>query len=172
MLNGIRLTPNLDFSVSGKTISFVKSNTPLAGDSLQADYRFSNNSSPTSAISRTVTLPIPISGVAGLSPALNQIATNLASLNQQLTALQTAVSSVGCPKVTVGETPGGSVNGSTTTFTLSDSAAVNSTIAVYNNGVRLSLGLDYTLGNASIIFLSVAVPQTGDSLSVDYCSTQ
>jgi prefoldin subunit 5 len=171
-LNGSRLKPILDFNVSGNTINIVTSNTPQVGDTLETDYRFSKSTSSTNAIPRTITLPIPISGVAGLSPALNQIAANLTSLSQELTGLQNAISSLGCQKITVGETPSGTLNGSTATFTLSDSTAITSTIAVYNNGVRLASGIDYTAIQAAINFLPAAVPQSGDILSVDYCSQQ
>jgi hypothetical protein len=37
--NGIRLSPNVDFTLSGNTITFILAATPQFGDMLVADYR-------------------------------------------------------------------------------------------------------------------------------------
>jgi hypothetical protein len=110
--------------------------------------------------------------VAGLSSALNQISTNLGYLGQELTSINAGVAAIPCRKTIVGETPGGLLNGVNTGFTLSDNTAVSSTIVLFDNGMRLTPNLDYTVNQTLITFLSASIPQSGDILSVDYCALQ
>ncbi len=66
----------------------------------------------------------------------------------------------------VGETPSGTVNGSNVTFTLAHTP-VSGTLALYQNGARLSGGgVDYTLSVATITF--VTAPHTSNILLADY----
>lgn len=65
------------------------------------------------------------------------------------------------------ETPSGSVDGVNDTFILAN-PAVDGTVRVYRNGVRLAPGEDYAASVATITFESDAIPQTGDRLLVDY----
>jgi hypothetical protein len=170
-VNGIKLKVNIDYSLAGNTATLTVADIPQAGDRLLADYQFSVATSAKADI-RSVTLPIPITGVAGLSSALNQISTNLGSLGQELTSINAAVAAIPCRKTIVGETPGGLLNGVNTGFTLSDNTAVSSTIALFDNGMRLTPNLDYTVNQTLITFLSASIPQSGDILSVDYCALQ
>lgn len=170
-LNGTRLNGNGGFSVAGTTITLASNEIPQIGDILSADYGIANPnaSSLSNPAFRAVTLPIPITGVSGLSGALNQISTNLTLLNQDFAGANAVLTAINCPKMTVGEAPGGAVNGANTVFSVSSTTAIPSTIAVYLNGLRQSAGVDYSLIQTSISFLQVAVPQSGDVLSVDYC---
>lgn len=70
------------------------------------------------------------------------------------------------------ETPSGTINGTNTSFTLSQTPSPSASLAVYLNGLRLSPGIDYTLSNASITFLSGTVPQTADILRCSYRTAQ
>lgn len=67
-----------------------------------------------------------------------------------------------------GETPGGAVNGVNAVFSLIGAPNPQSSLAVYRNGVRQKLGLDYTLAADAITFLPGSIPQTMDTLLVDY----
>jgi hypothetical protein len=171
-LNGVRLTANLDYSTSGNTITFYSNDIPQPGDIPQADYEAA--ASPSSASRkfdpRSLTLPIPISGVSGLANALNQISGSLSSLSQELASITTAIAAITCPTLTVGQMLMGSLDGQNPTFTINSGTVVGATVSVYYNGVRQMSGVDYTLSGSSIQFLSVAIPQVGDLLVVDYCS--
>jgi len=170
-LNGLRLNTSL-YSISGKTITFNHNNVPQPGDIPQADYEVSGSPSSVSRRfdPRSLTLPIPISGVSGLANALNQISTSLSSLSQELASLTVAIAAIQCPKLIVGQTPIGSPDGTNSTFTIGGSTVVAATVSVYYNGLRQMSGVDYTLSGSSIQFFPVAIPQTGDVLVVDYCS--
>ena len=66
------------------------------------------------------------------------------------------------------ETPTGTANGSNATFTLASTPSPAGSLAVYRNGLRMALNVDYTLSGSTITFLSVALPQSGDTLAVSY----
>lgn len=76
------------------------------------------------------------------------------------------------------ETPGGTVNGVNTVFTLTGNPNPHSSLKVFRNGLRLHSGVshDYQFASvvggspATITFDGSAVPQTGDILIVDYRS--
>ena len=63
------------------------------------------------------------------------------------------------------ETPSGTINGSTTVFTLANTP-VAGTVKVYLNGLRQKVTTDYTISGATITYLSA--PLTGDILTADY----
>jgi len=171
-LNGTKLAANRDFSVSGTSLVLATGAVPSVGDLLSADYAIPSPaaSSLVSGKFRSITLPIPMSGVSGLSSALNQIGSNLTTLNQEFATANAALAALNCRKLTVGELPSGAINGVNTTFSVSSATAVASTIAVYLNGMRLSPGADYALNQAAIVFLPSSVPQSGDLVAADYCS--
>jgi hypothetical protein len=60
------------------------------------------------------------------------------------------------------EVPSGTVNGLNATFTLS---RIPGLLLLYNNGLLLTSGNDYTLSGLTITFLTGAIPQSGDSLN-------
>ncbi len=45
-LNGLRMSPTVDFTLTGNTISFLTASTPQTGDILTASYRYANPSNP------------------------------------------------------------------------------------------------------------------------------
>jgi hypothetical protein len=65
-------------------------------------------------------------------------------------------------------TPSGSINGSNLVFTLSQTPSPTSSLAVYRNGVRMTLGVDYTLSGATLSFGTGLAPQSGDTLMCSY----
>jgi hypothetical protein len=66
------------------------------------------------------------------------------------------------PRTMKREVPAGTVNGSNVTFTVS---RISSFLALFNNGILLTSGNDYTLAGLTITFLTGAIPQSGDTLS-------
>jgi hypothetical protein len=66
------------------------------------------------------------------------------------------------------EVPSGTVNGSNVSFTLAGIPNPAASMALSRNGLLLKQALDYTLSSNSILFLTGAVPQTGDTLVASY----
>ena len=66
------------------------------------------------------------------------------------------------------ETPAGTANGTNSTFTLANTPNPAASVAVYLNGMRMALNIDYTLSGSTITFLPVSLPQSGDTLAVSY----
>jgi len=66
------------------------------------------------------------------------------------------------------EAPSGTINGSNTTFTLSQIPYPAASVSVYRNGLRLASSVDYGISGNVITFASGFVPQTGDSLLCSY----
>jgi hypothetical protein len=66
------------------------------------------------------------------------------------------------------EVPAGTVDGSNTAFTLSQSPAPVASLALYRNGVLQKANLDYTLSGTGIVFQPGLAPQTGDVLLASY----
>lgn len=67
-----------------------------------------------------------------------------------------------------GETPAGAANGVNVVFNLAQTPSPAASLQVYRNGVRLSSGADYTTSGNGILFLTGAIPQTGDTLQCSY----
>lgn len=65
-----------------------------------------------------------------------------------------------------GETPGGTVNGVTTDFTLVNTPSPATSLKVYVNGQRMRITEDYTFSGRTITFL--IAPPTGSILLADY----
>jgi hypothetical protein len=70
-----------------------------------------------------------------------------------------------------GQLPAGSINGSNTVFTLSQSPNPVSSLLLYRNGLLQKRTLDYSLSGSTITFLPAAIPQTGDVLIASYRTT-
>jgi hypothetical protein len=66
------------------------------------------------------------------------------------------------------ETPSGTMDGTNTTFTLSQAPSPASSLAVYLNGILQDAGQDFTLSGSSIQFVAAATPQPGDTLLASY----
>jgi hypothetical protein len=66
------------------------------------------------------------------------------------------------------ESPSGIVDGANTQFTLSEVPNPPSSLALYRNGALERLGQDYSLNGQTLVFVSVATPQPGDTLLAWY----
>ena len=67
-----------------------------------------------------------------------------------------------------GDVPAGVVDGSNATFTLSASPNPASSLALYRNGLLLTVGVDYTVNDRVIQFVPASAPVPGDSLLATY----
>jgi hypothetical protein len=169
---GLRLRAGKDYNLSGSSITFTTNSIPQVVGTLSADYLFSTSSPSvtggTSAVRTTGQTPIPINDVVGLAADLSQINTQLQSLNSGLTTVSAALTVYLSTLWIIGEIPGGALNGSNVTFSLANVPVPATSVRVYRNGLRLSVGMDYSISGASITFLSTAIPQLSDLLQVDY----
>ena len=76
--------------------------------------------------------------------------------------------SVGSTVFVDAETPGGTLDGVNTAFTLANPPNPSTSLTLYRNGLRLSQNVDYTIATSSITFLANAVPRPTDILLADY----
>ena len=72
----------------------------------------------------------------------------------------------GGPTFADAETPGGTIDGINTTFTLAN-IPLGSSMLLYLNGIYMTPGLDYTLAGSTITF-TTSEPQPGDTLTASY----
>ena len=72
------------------------------------------------------------------------------------------------PSYVDGDLPAGIVDGSNTSFTLSDTPDPAISLALYRNGLLQKAGQDYTLTGAAIQFVAADAPQPGDTLLASY----
>lgn len=69
----------------------------------------------------------------------------------------------------VGEIPSGTVNGTNAAFTLANTPNSAYPLSVWIDGLhRFTENTDYTISGATITFASGAIPQTGQTVNVDY----
>ena len=66
----------------------------------------------------------------------------------------------------------GALDGINTQFGISLTPDPITSLKLYRNGVRLTVGVDYSIAGRTITFLPGAVPKNGDLLQVDYRSEQ
>jgi hypothetical protein len=114
----------------------------------------------------TITLPLPITQVSGLSAAL-------ATINSSISTLSTAVNNI--PSTSVSgvafvdaEVPSGAINGTNGVFSLSKTPSPASSLQLYSNGLELTAGLDFTMTANTVAFANKAIPQAGDKLTAYY----
>jgi hypothetical protein len=115
------------------------------------------------------TLPISISQVTNLSSSLSQINSALTSLTNTVNGLSGVTPST--ISFVVGETPSGTINGSNSGFTLSQTPVPASSLELYRNGLVQTAGVDYTLNGKAITFLTANIPRSGDLLQAYYRSS-
>ena len=72
------------------------------------------------------------------------------------------------PSFVDAEVPAGTVNGSNTVFTLSNTPSPASSLQLFRNGVFLKAGLDFTLAGNTLQMSSSSVPVTDDTLLASY----
>jgi uncharacterized protein YoxC len=165
--NGQRQALGTDFMLAGRTITFLGAAVPGAGDALLANYVIANASQPAMIAPKDITLPIPISDVAGLSAALNSINTSVTSINNTVASLSANITTLNGIALVSGETPAGPINGANLSFTVA-SSPINGLITVFRNGIRQAAGTDFSLSGRTLVFMATAVPQNGDILLADY----
>lgn len=66
------------------------------------------------------------------------------------------------------EVPAGAVDGSNATFTMANIPSPASSLHLFRNGLVQKPGFDYTLLNATITFVTSAIPQPGDTVLASY----
>ncbi len=113
----------------------------------------------------TITLPLPITQISGLTSALASINSSISTLSQTIQNLPQAGSGAAFVDA---ETPSGLVNGTNAAFTLSQSPSPATSLQLYLNGLEQTAGLDFTLANSAVTFASDAIPHTGDELEAYY----
>ena len=97
---------------------------------------------------------------------------------QFLTYNGAVIACVAAPTVTLpvfvtGETPGGTINGTNTAFTLANTP-VSGSLSLYVNGLRMCSGTcngvlaDYSVSGAAITFAPTSTPQVGAVILADY----
>jgi hypothetical protein len=72
------------------------------------------------------------------------------------------------PSFTDADIPGGVVDGSNSTFTLSATPNPAGSLSLYRNGLLLKAGQDFALTGQTVQFVAAAVPQPGDTLVASY----
>ena len=137
-----------------------------------------------------VTVPIPETDVTGLIADLSSrpvkgagFAAGRVAVVDSLGVLESATgnstdcihvdgSSSACggtaPSFVDSDTLTGIVDGSNTSFTLSNAPNPAASLAVYRNGMLDAAGVDYTVNGAAIRFLAASTPQPGDTLLASY----
>ena len=66
------------------------------------------------------------------------------------------------------DSPSGIVDGSNTTFTLSQTPSPSTSLALYRNGILQKVTQDFTIGGSSVAFVTANTPQPGDTLLASY----
>lgn len=87
--------------------------------------------------------------------------TNLNTLSGDLNYLKNSAIFLNAPTI---ETP----NGSQTTFSINNPAVASFSVAVYKNGLRKRLGVEFTFVSGNNYVTFTTAPYTGDSISFDY----
>jgi uncharacterized protein YoxC len=122
--------------------------------------------SNTSAISSLTT------NLSTIGTTVSGLSTSLTSLTNIVTGLQATINGLTATANTAvfvdSETPGGSTNGTNTSFTLANTPAPATSFALYRNGLLQSQGIDYTISGNSVTFLSASTPLAGDILQATY----
>jgi hypothetical protein len=67
-----------------------------------------------------------------------------------------------------GESPGGVVDGSNLSFTLASTPLPATSLHLFRNGLMQKLGFDYTFSGVTIVFVTIATPQPGDTILAEY----
>lgn len=162
--NGQRLTLGTDVTVSGNSLQFIGA-VPMPGDVITVDYQIINGGKDIRREKRDIALPIQISDVSGLSAELNQINNSVQNITGEVAGADADLQTLSVTTVT-GEIPQGSIDGQNATFTLINQAANN--VRIYKNGIRQSVGIDYSIAGNKVTFLPASLPQPGDILTADY----
>jgi hypothetical protein len=169
-VNGLSSTVNSLSNVSS-TAAFVDADTP-AGTVNGTNTTFSLASTPAPAASLTLFrngLALSQGVDYTLSGSVVTFATgNVPQTGDILLAYYRMPGSGATVNFTDDETPGGSVNGTNVTFTLSAAPNPTTSLRLYRNGLLADPGVEYTLSGSTITFTSARTPQSGDVLAAYY----
>jgi hypothetical protein len=66
------------------------------------------------------------------------------------------------------EVPAGTINGSNATFTLANTPVPTGSLNLYENGLRMTRGIAYTISSNTITYNAGYIPQDGDTHICDY----
>jgi len=126
----------------------------------------------TSVNSLSTTVSGQGSSISSLTNTVNGDGTSITTLNNEVAGLTATVNSLSTGSSTAlfvdAQTPSGAVNGTNATFTLANTPAPTSSLAVYRNGLLQTNGVDYTLAGTTVTFLSNSIPQTNDVIAAYY----
>jgi len=130
------------------------------------------NGLTTSVGTNTSSIATLTTSLSSTSSTVSGLSTTLTSLSNTVAGLQSTINNLSASGATAlfvdGETPGGAVNGTNTSFTLANTPSPATSLALFRNGLLQSPGVDYTLSGQALTFLSVSTPQTGDLLQASY----
>jgi uncharacterized protein YoxC len=156
--NGTTLT-GLSSTVSGLS-------STVSGHTSSISTLASNLSTLTSTVSgQTTSLTSLNTSVGGLNTSI----TNLGNSLTELTATVNTLRASGSNAVFVdAETPGGTMNGTNTAFTLANPPAPMTSLTLFRNGILQRAGVDFTLSGSAITFTAGSVPQTSDYVRAYY----
>jgi hypothetical protein len=153
----------------------VRSNgSSLSGAELSADATTSGSNAVTVVAVNATTVPTNAAADQTIITTASATGSWKSIPNCTTGALEyaTATHTFSCGAVLTGtqvnnETPSGTINGATTTFTLVSTPSPASSLHLYHQGQLIYAGgVDYTLTTNSISM--VVAPKTGDILSADY----
>ncbi len=171
----VRVTPTLSTGASYK-VSFLSSNgstswietwhVPASSRLHLADVRAEGDAGSLES-PKTISVPIPITGVVSLSSSLSHINSSLGTLGTTLSTLSSSIQTVLSNTLILGETPAGSINGGNSIFVLVNAPSAD-TLRLYRNGQRQTMGTDFSLSGHTLTFISTSIPQPGDVLAADY----
>jgi len=126
----------------------------------------SNLSTLTSTVNGNTT------SLTGLNTSVGDLNTSVTNLGNSLTALTATVNTLsasGSSAVFVdAETPGGTMNGANTAFTLANPPAPATSLKLFRNGLLQQVNIDFTLSGSAITFLAGSVPQAADYVRAYY----
>ena len=170
-LNSSVATLSSTISTNGATLTGLSStmsglSSTVSGHTSSISTLTSNLSALTSTVSgHTTSLANLNSSVGGLNTTVTSLGNSLAAL----TATVNTLSASGSNTVFVdAETPGGTMNGTNTAFTLANIPAPTTSLTVFRNGLLQRVGIDFTLSGSAITFAAGSVPQASDYLRAYY----
>ena len=125
------------------------------------------NLRPTMGTSFTVSRAAVINSVGSIDGAMGNLSDCL-HVDGTSGSCGTGSTTSGSVSFVDSETPGGTVDGSNTTFTLANAPNPSSSVALFRNGLLMKPGMDYTVSGSSVLFQTGVAPQPGDTLLASY----
>lgn len=110
------------------------------------------------------------SSVSGFNTTLAGLSTSVSNLNATVNNIvnNPAPTSSTAPGFIDNEVPQGTIDGTNTAFSLSNSPSPSTSLTVFLNGILQGSGTDYSLSGNRITFATVSRPRLGDVLQASY----